>query len=140
MPFSAKFVAHQFIACMLWGLCLQFMAGYFFLHSWSNMFAEMLRFADREFYAVSSCALIHTRTHLCAHTNICTHSSHAHPTHVYTHLHTVYHQLSVRSLCVVVYMFSRFPSSPLSFHPPMSGLVDMHFIFHVLSQVEPSHP
>ena len=54
VPFSAKFVANQFLACMLWGLCMQFMAGYFFLHSWSNMFAELLRFADREFYAVSS--------------------------------------------------------------------------------------
>jgi len=38
---------------MLWGLVLQFMAGYFFLHSWCNLFSEVLRFADREFYSVS---------------------------------------------------------------------------------------
>jgi hypothetical protein len=37
---------------MLWGLVLQFMAGYFFLHSWHNLFGELLRFADREFYSV----------------------------------------------------------------------------------------
>lgn len=29
------------------------MAGYFFLHSWHNLFGELLRFADREFYSVS---------------------------------------------------------------------------------------
>jgi len=41
-----------FLHCMLWGMILHFMAGYFFLHSWNNMFAELLRFADREFYSV----------------------------------------------------------------------------------------
>lgn len=43
-----------FLHCMLWGMLLHFMAGYFFLHSWSNMFGELLRFADREFYSVRS--------------------------------------------------------------------------------------
>ncbi len=38
---------------MLWGLVMQFMAGYFFMHSWSNLFGELLTFADREFYSVS---------------------------------------------------------------------------------------
>eukprot|EP00731_Ephydatia_muelleri_P008072 Em0004g410a len=50
-PFQPNLSQTSFWQCMLWGLCLQFMTGYFFLHSWSNMFAEMLRFADREFYA-----------------------------------------------------------------------------------------
>lgn len=30
------------------------MAGYFFLHSWLNLWGELLKFADREFYSVSS--------------------------------------------------------------------------------------
>ena len=38
---------------MLWGLVMQFMAGYLFLHCWNNLFGELLRFADREFYSVS---------------------------------------------------------------------------------------
>lgn len=46
-------LARTFLVCLLWGLVLQFMAGYFFLHSWSNLFGELLRFADREFYSVS---------------------------------------------------------------------------------------
>lgn len=29
------------------------MAGYFFLHSWLNLWGEILQFADREFYSVS---------------------------------------------------------------------------------------
>ena len=37
---------------MLWGLVMQFMAGYVFLHCWNNLFGELLRFADREFYSV----------------------------------------------------------------------------------------
>ena len=48
-----KALAYTFLSCMLWGLVLQFMAGYFFLHSWCNLFSEVLRFADREFYSVS---------------------------------------------------------------------------------------
>ena len=42
-----------FLACTLWGLVLQFTTGYFFLHSWLNLWSELLRFADREFYSVS---------------------------------------------------------------------------------------
>ena len=51
--FSGAGFAVTFITCMLWGLVLQFMAGYFFLHSWHNLFGEVLCFADREFYSVS---------------------------------------------------------------------------------------
>ncbi len=50
---SFKKVANTFLMCLLWGLVMQFMAGYFFLHSWSNLFGELLTFADREFYSVS---------------------------------------------------------------------------------------
>ena len=50
---SPKTFAVIFLTCMLWGLVLQFMSGYFFLHSWNNLFGELLRFADREFYSVS---------------------------------------------------------------------------------------
>lgn len=60
-----------------------------FLHSWSDMFAEMLRFADREFYTVTSCAvmLTLTRTHIiCTHLCIHTLSTHIH-LHT-THMHT----------------------------------------------------
>ena len=52
--FSAKVLAKTFLTCMLWGLVMQFMAGYLFLHCWNNLFGELLRFADREFYSVSS--------------------------------------------------------------------------------------
>lgn len=41
-----------FLTCSLWGLLYMFMTGYFFLHSWLNMYAELFRFADREFYSV----------------------------------------------------------------------------------------
>ena len=51
--FSAKILAKTFLTCMLWGLVMQFMAGYLFLHCWNNLFGELLRFADREFYSVS---------------------------------------------------------------------------------------
>ena len=57
---SGKKFAETFLSCMLWGLVLQFMAGYFFLHSWHNLFGELLRFADREFYSVSlECMFVH---------------------------------------------------------------------------------
>ncbi|XP_064401141.1 sterol O-acyltransferase 2-like [Halichondria panicea] len=46
-----QLLAKMFLSCMLWGLILQFMAGYFFLHCWSNLFGELLRFADRQFYS-----------------------------------------------------------------------------------------
>lgn len=51
-PCSAKVLAKTFLTCMLWGLVMQFMAGYLFLHCWNNLFGELLRFADREFYSV----------------------------------------------------------------------------------------
>lgn len=51
--FSGQMFVYTFLTCTLWGLVLQFMAGYFFLHSWLNLWGEVLRFADREFYSVS---------------------------------------------------------------------------------------
>lgn len=51
--FSGQMFVYTFLTCSLWGLVLQFMAGYFFLHSWLNLWGEVLRFADREFYSVS---------------------------------------------------------------------------------------
>lgn len=59
---SAKVLAKTFLTCMLWGLVMQFMAGYVFLHCWNNLSGELLRFADREFYSVkhhSKKALFH---------------------------------------------------------------------------------
>lgn len=50
--FSREMFVFTFMTCCLWGLVLQFMAGYFFLHSWLNLWGEVLRFADREFYSV----------------------------------------------------------------------------------------
>lgn len=50
-PSNAKVLAKTFLTCMLWGLVMQFMAGYLFLHCWNNLFGELLRFADREFYS-----------------------------------------------------------------------------------------
>ena len=52
-PHSWQLLAKTFLSCMLWGLVMQFMSGYFFLHSWNNLFGELLRFADRQFYSVS---------------------------------------------------------------------------------------
>ena len=49
---NLKKFLETFLRCMLWGMLLHFMAGYFYLHSWSNLFGELLRFADREFYSV----------------------------------------------------------------------------------------
>ena len=46
------------LTCSLWGLVVQFMAGYFFLHSWLNLWGELLKFADREFYSVSSLCVL----------------------------------------------------------------------------------
>ena len=65
---------------------MQFMAGYLFLHCWNNLFGELLRFADREFYSVQ---------------------------------------------LLVIYLW---PTSDANFY--LSGLVDMHLVFSVLSQVE----
>lgn len=50
-PHNWQLLAKTFLSCMLWGLVLQFMSGYFFLHSWNNLFGELLRFADRQFYS-----------------------------------------------------------------------------------------
>ena len=52
--FSPQVFIITLLACSLWGLVLQFMAGYFFLHSWLNLWGELLCFADREFYSVRS--------------------------------------------------------------------------------------
>ncbi len=50
---DSKEMLVTFLHCMLWGMLIHFMACYILLESWSNLFGELLRFADREFYLVS---------------------------------------------------------------------------------------
>ena len=50
---SVKELTLTFLPSIPWGLVLMFMVGYFFLHSWLNLWGELLMFADRRFYSVS---------------------------------------------------------------------------------------
>ena len=57
-----KNILKTFLSCCLWGLLYQFIAGYFFLHSWLNLFSELFRFADREFYSVRKTSTYNSST------------------------------------------------------------------------------
>ncbi|XP_039186525.1 sterol O-acyltransferase 2-like isoform X3 [Crotalus tigris] len=49
-PFTIKILLLSIFDSVVPGITLGIMMHYFFLHCWQNMFAEILRFADRSFY------------------------------------------------------------------------------------------
>ncbi|XP_029140216.1 sterol O-acyltransferase 2-like [Protobothrops mucrosquamatus] len=49
-PFTIKILLLSIFDSVVPGITLALMIFYFFLHCWHNMFAEILRFADRSFY------------------------------------------------------------------------------------------